>query len=90
MPNIIKTIYAKGVFRPIKQVNFPENTKVEISALTDYPFYTSPRDLLEQFKYTQEVYQKSMIKLSSGLEFQRKIRQESDDKINLRFKELHV
>ncbi len=94
MPNIIKTIYQDGVFKPIKKVKLPENTKVEIATLIDYShnfdLYATSKDLLDMFRYARETYKKSRVKLPSGLEFQRKIRKESDGKINLRLKELHV
>lgn len=90
MPNIIKTIYTKGVFRPLKKVNLPENTKVEIATLRDFSYERKPKDLLEIFKYAQETFQKAKIKIPSGLSFQRKIRREADLKVKTRLKQLNV
>jgi len=94
MQTIIKTIYQDGVFKPLGKVKFPENTKVELAPLINYSLNFSlasgPKELLEMFKYAKEAYQKSKTKLPDGLTFQRKIRKESDRKIDLEPKELNV
>jgi len=90
MPNIIGTIYSKGVYRPLGKVNLPENTKVEIATLIDYSVDTNPKQLLKCLKYAQELFQKSGQKIPPGVEFQRKIRNKSQAKINARLKKLDV
>ena len=90
MPNIIETIYTQGVFKPLKKVNLPENTRVEITTLRDFSYGRTPKDLLGILKYAQETFQKAKIKIPSGLSFQKKIRKESDLKVKARLKPLNV
>jgi len=90
MPNIIKTIYKNGVFKPLEKIRLPENTEIELATLLDYSSGTTAKGLLGVLKYAKEVYKRSKVKLSPGLAYQRKIRKTSDTKINLRLKELNV
>lgn len=90
MKTIIPTIFTKGVFKPIKRVNFPENFRVEITPLVDYHFNGSPKIIMEMLRITKMKFKGANIKIPAGLGYQKKIRSESDLKVDARLKELNA
>ena len=89
MKSLIPVIYSKGVFKPLEKIKIPENTKLELATLVPFTLGEKPKEVLYWFKYTQAIFKKYHQKLPSGLKYQKKIRQESDRKINLKLKKLN-